>query len=137
MHSILLIYWFKDIFLPMSLTELSEAALQVEIGVRLRGVSLRENITQEELADSVGLSRRTVANAEKVTGCTLNTLLVILRGLGHLDGRVLVTSTDVEVLLPAPVHSPVQLVREGGVPRQRVRRKSSDDKVSGWRWGDE
>lgn len=115
----------------MKLTELSDAALQAEIGVRLRHARLRENISQEDLAVAVGISRRTVANAEKGEGCTLQTLLAILRGLGRLEA--------IETLLPTPVHSPVQLLRDAGVPRQRARRKNSDvvDDVSMWKWGDE
>ena len=115
----------------MNFTELSDAALQAEIGARLRHARLQENISQEDLAVAVGISRRTVANAEKGAGCTLQTLLAILRGLGRLEA--------IEALLPTPVHSPVQLLRDGGVPRQRARRKTSDpaDDTPRWKWGDE
>lgn len=115
----------------MNLTELSDAALQVEIGARLRHARLQANISQEELAVAVGISRRTVANAEKGAGCTLQTLLAILRGLGRIEA--------IEALLPTPVHSPVQLLRDGGTHRQRARRKNSnpEDDVSGWKWGDD
>ena len=115
----------------MELTELSDAALQAEIGIRLRRLRLQENISQEDLAVAVGISRRTVANAEKGAGCTLQTLLAILRGLGRLEA--------IDALLPVSVHSPVQLARDGGIARQRARRKHHgvDDDEPTWTWGDE
>ena len=85
----------------MGLTELSDSALQAEIGTRLRRLRLQENISQEDLAVAVGISRRTVANAEKGAGCTLHTLLAMLRGLGQLEA--------IDAFLPVPVYSPVQL----------------------------
>ena len=114
----------------MSLAELSDTALQAEFGARLRHALLQENISQQDLAVAVGISRRTVANAENGAGCTPQTLLAILRGLGRLEA--------IEALLPTPMHSPVQLLRDGGVPRQRARRKIADpdDDARRWKWGD-
>jgi transcriptional regulator with XRE-family HTH domain len=114
----------------MEITQLSDDAVVVEVGARLRAERLNQNLSQADLAASAGLSRRTVANAEKGEGCTLGTLVAMLRGLGRLD--------SIDAFLPAPGLSPVELAKRAGLPRQRAsNRDGVDAPAEPWTWGDD
>ncbi len=49
----------------MSLSNLSASAIAEELGERLKQARLNQNLTQAEVAESVGVSRKQVINAEK------------------------------------------------------------------------
>lgn len=112
----------------------SDEALQLEIGQRLQGARLNANLSQKELAERVGLSRRTVVNAENGQSCTLGTLIALLRGLGLLD--------QLDALLPPQPPSPIQIYKLQGKQRQRAsgqRKKTLEvaEDPGPWTWGDE
>lgn len=113
----------------MSYHKLNDAAVLREIGRRLRRERLNADMTQAELAERVGLSRKTVQNTEDGKNCSLETLVRILRGLDRLG--------QLDAFLPDPGPSPLQLARMRGKQRQRAsgsRRASSAQKDDGWQW---
>ena len=95
----------------MSLSNLSASAIAEELGERLKQARLNQNLTQAEVAESVGVSRRQVLNAEKGKA-QLEEFVAILRAL-NLTGHL-------ELFLPKRQISPLQLARLQGRQRQRA-----------------
>jgi len=91
--------------------KVSAAQLCEQIGERLKQVRLNRNITQEYIAQSIGISRRTVINAEKGQ-VTLENLVAMLQVLG--------LARQLDAFLPPQPVSPVQLARLQGSKRQRA-----------------
>lgn len=90
----------------------SDLALLAELGVRFQRERLNQNLPQAGLADRAGLSRRALQNLESGRGCTLASLVRVLRALDKLDA--------LDGFLPAPTISPVQLAHLKGSERQRA-----------------
>lgn len=86
--------------------EASDEVVLVEWGVRLAQVRLRKNLTQAQLAELAGVSKRTVERWESGGGAPqITTLLAVCRVLG-LSGRF-------DGWIPE--------AEGGGVPEQRAR----------------
>jgi len=107
-----------------SLASISE--IEAEIGRRLEAIRLGENISQSQLADEAGISRRTITRLENGEGISVDTLIRIMRAL-DLTNRL-------EIMLPDPSIRPIDRIRLKGKQRQRARPsagRTSDD----WTWG--
>lgn len=105
----------------MDYYSLSDSAIEVEIGARLKALRLRRNVTQKALADATGLSVTAIKGIE-AGGGTLRTLIAVLRELRALD--------QLHSFIPEITVSPLQLARRKGVQRQRAtgtRRKDDGD----------
>ena len=100
------------ITLVMNYLLISDAEIQTEIGQRLRQARLNINISQAKLAEIAGLARRTITNTESGQGCSLLTLIAILRGLNLLS--------QLETFIPDPGLSPIQLAKLRGKQRRRA-----------------
>ena len=96
----------------MKFGSLNNQAIRKEIGDRVRRERLNQNITQEALAQSAGVSRRVVLDLEAGKGCGLSSFIEILRALRKLD--------QLDALMPDPGISPLQLARLQGKQRQRA-----------------
>ncbi len=64
---------------------LSDAQIQKRIGEKFKAVRLKQNITQDALAESATISRSSVQKAESGEIKSFDTFLRILRTLGMLD----------------------------------------------------
>ena len=95
----------------MSLSSLSASSIAEELGERLKQARLNQNLTQAEVAESVGVSRRQVLNAEKGKA-QLEVFVAILLAL-NLTGHL-------ELFLPKQQISPLQLAQLQGRQRQRA-----------------
>ena len=73
---------------------LSDTAILQRIGVRLRSARLKQNITQQALAEEAGVSLSSVKKLEKGEAGSFDPLLRVLRTLGLLD--VLAPLTEAE-----------------------------------------
>lgn len=93
---------------------MSNSAILSELGRRVQRERLNRNIAQADLAAKAGVSRRAVQHFEAGFGCTLGTLVRLLRALGRLDA--------LDSFLPEPGLSPLQLAKLKGHPRQRSSR---------------
>lgn len=90
---------------------MSAAAIAEELGARLKQARLNQNLTQAQVAESAGISRRQVMSAEK-GNAQLEVFVAILAALNltsHLD-----------VFLPRQQVSPLQWVQLQGRKRQRA-----------------
>lgn len=108
----------------------SNTQIEQEIGERLRNRRLDLNISQEQAAERSGLSRRTITAIENGEGCTLTSLIALLRGLNSLD--------TLEGFLPDPGISPMTMItsmREE--PRKYASKPRKAPPATEWKWADE
>ncbi|VUD56301.1 hypothetical protein TDB9533_01954 [Thalassocella blandensis] len=82
-----------------------------ELGQRLKQARLNADLTQVEIAELAGLSRKAVLNAEKGKA-QLEVFVAILQALNLTD--------QMENFLPSQEISPLQLVKLQGKKRQRA-----------------
>ncbi|MGC6467567.1 MAG: helix-turn-helix transcriptional regulator [Akkermansiaceae bacterium] len=112
---------------------LSESQFEELIGRQLKEHRLRRNLNQTELAEKAGLARRTITSVENGKGCTLSTLIRLVRALR-------IEHVLDELLKPPPV-SPIALRKASALlePKAKYaskpRKKPAEDE--GWVWGDE
>ena len=109
----------------MSLSDLSATAIAEELGERLKQARLNQNLTQAEVAESVGVSRRQVINAEKGKA-QLEVFVAILLAL-NLAGHL-------ELFLPKQQISPLQLAQLQGRQRQRASGQKTVDEKGEPQW---
>lgn len=109
----------------------TDAAILSELGGRLARLRLERNLTQAQLAEQAGVSKRTVERLE--SGGVATQLSGFIRVCRVLD---LVERFD--LLVPEPVPSPVEQLKLRGRKRQRAsakrKAKASPKK---WQWGGE
>ena len=100
----------KQDSIAMELNTLSPAAIAEELGERLKQARLNINMTQSEIGDIAGLSRKVIINAEKGM-VKLEPLIAIMIALGLTD--------NIDRFLPTQPISPLQLAKLSGKKRQR------------------
>jgi len=95
---------------------LSDMAIGQRMGERLRSVRLKQNITQQSLAEEAGVSLSSVKKIERGEIGSFETLLRVLRILGRLD--VLSPLVEEEQLSPNEYYR--FLNESAGKQRQRA-----------------
>lgn len=115
----------------MTITHLmTDEAVLLELGQRLARMRLSQGLTQEQLADAAGVSKRTVQRLEDGTPAQLANLIRYLRALGRLEA--------LDALLPSDSPNPIDLLERRGQPRQRARPGVAPSApAKPWTWGDE
>lgn len=88
-----------------------DAVLQ-ELGARLAGTRLEQNLSQDELADKAGVARITVARLEAGETVKTPSLIRVIRALGLLDG--------LGRAIPEPGPSPIERLKLEGRRRRRA-----------------
>jgi transcriptional regulator with XRE-family HTH domain len=94
---------------------------EAELGRQIRGLRLRQNLDQQQLADRAGIALNAVKNLESGKGATLRSLILALRVLNRIDWF--------RTLAPPVSISPVQMLK-AKAPRQRASRKHNTLKKS-------
>ena len=94
----------------MELNNLSPAAAALELGERLKQARLNINMTQADVGNIAGLSRKVIINAEKGM-VKLEPLIAIMMALDLTD--------NINLFLPTQAISPLQLAKLSGKKRQR------------------
>ena len=87
------------------------------IAERLKEHRIRKRYTQKELAEKSGVSLPSIQKIEQGKSVSLNIFLAVLRSLKLLD--------NLETLVPNISISPIEILKQKGVKRQRVRKKNS------------
>lgn len=95
---------------------LSDVAILGRIGNQMRSARLRQNITQQSLADAAGVSLSSLKKIEKGEIGSFESLLRVMRTLGKLD--VLQPLVDEEQMSPSEYY---ELVHSANTKRQRQR----------------
>lgn len=96
----------------MNYQAMTNTAIAAELGNRLEDLRLMRNMTQQALADEIGITaksyRQLVAGGGK-----LENLIAALRALNALE--------QLDNFLPAPAPSPLEQLKLRGKQRQRAR----------------
>ena len=102
-----------------------------ELGGRLTRIRLERNLTQAQLAQQAGVSKRTVERLESGGVATqLSGFIRVCRVLDLMD--------RFEMLVSEPVPSPVEQLKLGGRTRQRASAtRPAKPSAKKWQWGDE
>lgn len=103
--------------------------IEQELGRRLKARRLEMNLSQTEVAERCGLSRRTITAIEHGEGSTLATLIALLRGLEALD--------TLESFLPDPGPSPLALAKLQDDVRKYASKPRKTPPATSWKWADE
>ena len=95
----------------MSFDGMTDQAVAAEIGQRIDQLRLERNMTQQQIADAVGLSR--VSYAKLVAGqAKFANVIAVLRALDQL--------ALLESFVPQAVFSPLEQLKMKGKQRQRA-----------------
>lgn len=110
---------------------LADAVILNRIGYHLKAVRLRQNITQQSLADAAGVSLSSLKKIEKGEIGSFDSFLRVLRTLGKLD--VLQPLVDDEQLSPSEYYHLVQS-DTARHQRQRAVGRLDDTNKEGSEW---
>lgn len=91
----------------MNLLPMTDEAISVAIGQRLKALRLYENLTQAHVAAETGISRRTIQTMEDSGKTTLLNLVSYLRAIGELERLA-------ELVREVP-QRPIDLVKTGHI----------------------
>ena len=95
---------------------MTNKAISLEIGERIEQMRLEQNLTQQQLADEIGLSRPSYRKLE-AGSAKFENIIATLRVLGRLD--------LIENFIPETPFSPLEQLKLQGKKRQRASRKRS------------
>jgi transcriptional regulator with XRE-family HTH domain len=93
---------------PYSMTD---KAISIEMGRRIKALRLRKNLTQQRLSETTALSLNSIKSLESGKGKLL-TIITVLRELGAFD--------SMDNFIPEITISPLQIARQQGKKRQRA-----------------
>lgn len=115
--------------------ELTDEAILKELGTRLERRRVDANLTQAELAEEAGISKRTLERIEAGDSTDFTMLIRVLRALKLLEG--------LETLIPDLPQSPITLLKARGRERKRARHPrgrrgaaATPKPASPWKWGE-
>jgi transcriptional regulator with XRE-family HTH domain len=109
----------------------TDDAVLVELGGRLARIRLERNLTQAQVAEQSGVSKRTIERLETGAVATqLSGFIRVCRVLNLLDRFV--------TLISEPVPSPVAQLKLRGRQRRRASTtKAAKSSAKKWQWGNE
>ena len=107
----------------------TDDAVLAELGGRLARIRVERNLTQAQLAEQSGVSKRTVERLE--SGAVATQLSGFIRVC-----RVLDVLEHFDTLIAEPVPSPVAQLKLRGKQRQRAS-KAKKPAAKKWQWGNE
>ena len=108
---------------------MSDETLLHEIGQRIARLRLERNLSQAQLAEQAGISKRTLERLE--SGAAATQLSLFLRVLRQLD-----LLERLEQLLPEPQPSPLALLeQQQQATRKRASRRRIAKPATSWSWG--
>ena len=95
----------------MDLGAMTNQSIAIEVGLRIEQMRLEQNLTQQQVADEVGLSR--VSYRKLVAGVgKFENVVAVLRVLGRLD--------LIEPLVAETIFSPIEQLKLKGKQRRRA-----------------
>lgn len=115
----------------MNISELlTDTAILSEVGSRIARYRLDNEMTQAQLAEQAGVSKRTVERVESGASVQFSTIVRIL--------RVLELAKGLDRMIPEPAPRPLALLKQKGRVRKRASSKRSVERSpEEWTWGDD
>lgn len=115
----------------MKITKLlADEGILAELGERIARRRLDLSVTQADVAEQAGVSKRTVERIESGASAQMSSFIRVLRVLDLLPG--------LEQMIPETGPSPMALLRHKGKERQRAsKRRGSDQTDKAWSWDDD
>lgn len=95
--------------------EMSNPAILVEIGKRLKEYRIRNDMTQKDVAEYAGVGIDTILRVERGDNISSLKLIAILRSLDMLE--------NLDEFIPKPPVSPILYKKLMGKQRYRVRKR--------------
>ena len=110
--------------------QLSDEAVLRELGNRLASARLAKNLTQAELAQEAGISKRTIERLESgEVASRLSALVRVCRVLGLIE--------RLDSLVPVAAPGPVEQLKLAGRARKRASKpRQPTARPRKWTWGD-
>ena len=109
---------------------ITDDAILAEIGNRIARYRINQQVTQADLAEQAGVSKRTVERVEAGASVQFSTVNRILRALDLLPG--------LERMISEPPVRPMDLLKHKGKVRQRASSGQRSEKIpEKWTWDDE
>src|SRR5258708_4014753 len=107
----------------------SDAEVLRELGERLTKARLARNLTQADVAEKAGVSKRTIERLESGEVATqLSGFVRVCRALGLIE--------RIDTFIPEPIPSPIAQLKMQGKNRRRASRKKAVAKTAKkWTWG--
>ena len=109
---------------------LADVAIQGRIGARLRQARLKQNVTQQSLAEAAGVSLSSVKKVEEGKIGTFESFLRVLRTLGMLE--ILQPLTEEEQLSPNEYYELVHAARVKTRKRAARKLEKTEKEESEW-----
>lgn len=109
---------------------LADTAICERIGDRLKHARLKQNITQQSLADDANVSLSSIKKIEKGEIGSFDSLLRVLRTLGLLD--VLQPLADEEQLSPSEYYNLVHSTEKKSRKRAAGKLQNKEKETSEW-----
>lgn len=97
-----------------------------ELGLKIKTYRIMKEMSQQDLADSTGVSKRSISRLEQGESVQVDNLFKILLALGLGD--------NIELLVPDQTKRPSFYLKKTDDKPKRVRRRTEK---SGFKWGDE
>ena len=114
----------------LNFNTIADDAVLEELGSRLARRRLDLQLTQAQLAEQAGISKRTVERIEAGAAAQTLSLIRILRGLDLLQG--------LDHLVPESGPRPIDLLKLKGKERKRASsRHTASRPPTEWTWGDD
>lgn len=110
---------------------LSSQAALADLGLRLKAYRIQSSLTQDDLANKSGVSRRSIQYMENGEDVKFTTIIKVLMVLG-LD-------SNLDLLVPDPTKRPSYYLKMNSGIKRRLRASKKDvpDSSKGFKWGDE
>ena len=109
---------------------LSDEVILAEFGERIARRRLDLSVTQAELAEQAGVSKRTVERIEAGSSAQISSIIRVFRVLDLLPA--------LDRMIPEAAPRPMEMLKHKGKTRQRVSsRKDSGRTEKEWSWDDD
>ena len=111
---------------------LADETILTELGERFARCRLDRQLTQADVAEQAGISKRTVERIEAGASAQLSSIIRLLRVLDLLSG--------LEIMVPGKETSPMDLLKRKGKIRKRASSRQNADQVKepqSWTWDDD
>lgn len=112
--------------MPIDLYEMTDEAIARDIGGRLDQLRLEENLSQQQIADELGITPKTYRNI--IQGkAKLENIIGILRVLNQLE--------QLDMFIPSASFSPLEMLAMQGKKRQRASKVALQEGKATYRVG--